>query len=428
MLSAFVFLSQIVITSLVLHKLVQEKRKAEVLSLAWKLITIQGDEVNLMRMISKLVIFSLIVSIFIANIPQKVDASVSVSAASAVLIEQKSGRILYEKDAHTKRRIASITKIMTAKLAIESGKMNQYVKVSEQATRAEGSSVYLKPGEKIKLKDLVYGLMLRSGNDTAVAIAEYVGGSVEGFAYLMNLKAKEIGMLNTHFSNPHGLDDHENHYSTAYDMAVLMRYAMQDKTFKKISGTKVYRAPNPTEDWDRVWKNKNRLLTKYKYSTGGKTGFTKRAKRTLVTTATKGDMNLIAVTLNGPDDWNDHISMYESGFKEFDMAEVLSKGKIEGVKNKYYKNRLYVKKAIVYPVTTEEMDLFSIKYKLNKPIKKFDEDKKTDEVVGKAVVYLDGRVIKETPIYYQNMPEPNKGLLNSVRKIFLTIIGVKSNG
>jgi serine-type D-Ala-D-Ala carboxypeptidase (penicillin-binding protein 5/6) len=381
-----------------------------------------------MRMIWKLVIFSLIVSIFNANIPQKVDASVSVSAASAVLIEQKSGRILYEKDAYTKRRIASITKIMTAKLAIESGKMNQYVKVSDQATRAEGSSVYLKPGEKIKLKDLVYGLMLRSGNDTAVAIAEYVGGSVEGFAYLMNLKAKEIGMLNTHFSNPHGLDDHENHYSTAYDMAVLMRYAMQDKTFKKISGTKVYRAPNPTEDWDRVWKNKNRLLTKYKYTTGGKTGFTKRAKRTLVTTATKGDMNLIAVTLDGPDDWNDHISMYESGFKGYDMAEVLSQGKIEGVKNKYYQNHLYVKKTIVYPVTSEEMELFSIKYKLNKPIKKFDKDKKTDEVVGKVAVYLDGRVIKETPIYYQNMPEPNKGLLNSVREIFLTIIGVKSNG
>jgi D-alanyl-D-alanine carboxypeptidase (penicillin-binding protein 5/6) len=381
-----------------------------------------------MRMIWKLVILSLIVSIFIANIPQKVDASVSVSAASAVLIEQKSGRILYEKDAHTKRRIASITKIMTAKLAIESGKMNQYVKVSEQATRAEGSSVYLKPGEKIKLKDLVYGLMLRSGNDTAVAIGEYVGGSVEGFAFLMNQKAKEIGMLNTHFANPHGLDDHENHYSTAYDMAVLMRYAMQDKTFKKISGTKVYRAANPTEDWDRVWKNKNRLLTKYKYTTGGKTGYTKRAKRTLVTSATKGDMSLIAVTLNGPDDWNDHISMYESGFKGFDMAEILSKGKIDGVNNKYYKNHLYVKKTIVYPVTSEEMDLFSIKYKLNKTIKKFDDDKKNDEVVGKAAVYLDGRVVEETPIYYQNEPEPKKGLLDSIREIFLTIIGVQSNG
>jgi serine-type D-Ala-D-Ala carboxypeptidase (penicillin-binding protein 5/6) len=381
-----------------------------------------------MRMNWKLIIVLLIASLIIVNIPQKVDASVSVSAASAVLLEQKSGRILFEKDAHTKRRIASITKIMTAKLAIESGKMNEYVKVSEQATRAEGSSVYLKPGEKIKLKDLVYGLMLRSGNDTAVAIAEYVGGSVEGFAYLMNLKAREIGMLNTHFSNPHGLDDHEDHYSTAYDMAVLMRYAMQDKTFKEISGTKVYRAANPTEDWDRVWKNKNRLLTKYKYTTGGKTGYTKRAKRTLVTTAAKGDMSLIAVTLNGPDDWNDHISMYESGFKGFDMAEVLSKGKIEDVKIKSYKNHLYVKKTIVYPVTSEEMDLFSIKFKLNKPAEKFDNDQKTEEIVGKAEVYLDGRVVQETPIYYQNVPEKKEGLLDFVKEIFLTIIGVKTNG
>ena len=381
-----------------------------------------------MRMNWKLIIFLLIASLIIVNIPQKVDASVSVSAASAVLLEQKSGRILFEKDAHTKRRIASITKIMTAKLAIESGKMNEYVKVSEQATRAEGSSVYLKPGEKIKLKDLVYGLMLRSGNDTAVAIAEYVGGSVEGFAYLMNLKAREIGMLNTHFSNPHGLDDNEDHYSTAYDMAVLMRYAMQDKTFKEISGTKVYRAANPTEDWDRVWKNKNRLLTKYKYTTGGKTGYTKRAKRTLVTTAAKGDMSLIAVTLNGPDDWNDHISMYESGFKGFDMAEVLSKGKIDDVKIKSYKNHLYVKKTIVYPVTSEEMDLFSIKYKLNKPVEKFDNDQKTEEIVGKAEVYLDGRVVQETPIYYQNVPEKKEGMLDFVKEIFLTIIGVKTNG
>jgi serine-type D-Ala-D-Ala carboxypeptidase (penicillin-binding protein 5/6) len=381
-----------------------------------------------MRMNWKLIIFLLIASLIIVNIPQKVDASVSVSAASAVLLEQKSGRILFEKDAHTKRRIASITKIMTAKLAIESGKMNEYVKVSEQATRAEGSSVYLKPGEKIKLKDLVYGLMLRSGNDTAVAIAEYVGGSVEGFAYLMNLKAREIGMLNTHFSNPHGLDDHEDHYSTAYDMAVLMRYAMQDKTFKEISGTKVYRTPNPTEDWDRVWKNKNRLLTKYKYTTGGKTGYTKRAKRTLVTTAAKGDMSLIAVTLNGPDDWNDHISMYENGFKGFDMAEVLSKGKIDGVKIKSYKNHLYVKKTIVYPVSSEEMDLFSIKYKLNKPAKKFDNDQKTEDIVGKAEVYLDGRVVQETPIYYQSVPEKKEGLFDFVKEIFLTIIGVKPNG
>ena len=223
-------------------------------------------------------------------------------------MEQQSGRILYEKEAHEVRRIASITKIMTAILAIESGKLNDSVKVTENAVRAEGSSIYLKPGETIKLEDLVYGMMLRSGNDAAAAIAEHVGGSLEGFVYLMNQKASEIGMDQTHFANPHGLDDHEDHYSTAYDMALLTRYAMSNDTYKQISGTKVHRAPNPTENWDRVWKNKNRLLTElYDYTTGGKTGYTKRAKRTLVTTATKGDLNLIAVTLNGPDDWNDHI-------------------------------------------------------------------------------------------------------------------------
>jgi serine-type D-Ala-D-Ala carboxypeptidase (penicillin-binding protein 5/6) len=380
-----------------------------------------------MRMILKLIIFSLLVSLFVTNIPQKVDASVSVSAASAVLIEQKTGRVLFEKDAHTKRRIASITKIMTAILAIESGKMNQYVTVSEKATRAEGSSVYLKPGEKIKLNDLVYGLMLRSGNDTAVAIAEYVGGSVDGFAYLMNQKAREIGMYNSHFSNPHGLDDHEDLYSTAYDMAILMRYAMQNKTFKKISGTKVHRAPNPTEKWDRVWKNKNRLLSKYKFCTGGKTGYTKRAKRTLVTTATKGDMKLIAVTLNGPDDWNDHISMYEGGFKGFDMAEVIPKGKVEIENNKEYKDKLYVKKSIVYPVTSEEMNLFSVKYKLNKS-KSAESTKSKELVVGKAAVYLDGKVVQETPIYYQNTVKKKKGLFDFIKEIFLIAIGVNAHG
>ena len=381
-----------------------------------------------MRMIWKLVIFALMVSLFIANIPQKVDASVSVSARGAVLMEQESGRVLFEKDAHTKRRIASITKIMTAILAIESGKMNEIVKVSEQATRAEGSSVYLKPGEKIKLEHLVYGLMLRSGNDTAVAIAEHVGGSLDGFVYLMNQKAKEIGMLNTHFSNPHGLDDHEDHYSTAYDMALLTRYAMQNKTYQKIAGTKNYKAPNPTEDWDREWKNKNRLLTKYKYTTGGKTGYTKRAKRTLVTTASKGDMRLIAVTLNASDDWNDHITMYENSFKTYDMAEVLSKGKIDIKTNKYYKKHLYVNKSIVYPATDEEMDMFSVKYKLNKPGEDWDESNHNGEAVGKAQVFLDGKVVKETPIYYQGGPEKKKGLFDSLRDLFLSVIGVKLNG
>jgi D-alanyl-D-alanine carboxypeptidase len=317
---------------------------------------------------------------------------------------------------------------MTAIIAIESGKMNKYVTISEKATHAEGSSVYLKPGEKVKLKDLVYGLMLRSGNDTAVAIAEYIGGSVEGFAYLMNEKARQIGMYNSHFTNPHGLDDSNNHYSTAYDMALLMRYAMMNKTFQKISGTKVYRAANPTEDWDRVWRNKNRLLNKYQYCTGGKTGYTKLAKRTLVSTATKGDMSLIAVTLNDSDDWNDHIAMYESGFKGYDMAEVLSKGKIDISTNKYYKDHLFLKNSVVYPATSSEMNLFSIKYKVMKPEKKWASSKKMVKIVGKALVYLDGRVIKEVPIYYQSTPIKTDSMFGSFKEIFLATIGVKTNG
>src|SRR3954462_4764568 len=222
-----------------------------------------------MKSIRWLVVVTFITSAILLYIPINTKAFGPVSASSAVLMEQQSGRILYEKEAHEVRRIASITKIMTAILAIESGKLNDKVKVSENAVRAEGSSIYLKPGEKIKLEDLVYGLMLRSGNDSAVAIAEHVGGSLDGFVYLMNQKAEEIGMENTHFANPHGLDDHENHLSTAYDMTILTQYAMFNDTYQKIAGTKVHRVPDPTGDRDRVWSNKNRLLTGlYEYTTG----------------------------------------------------------------------------------------------------------------------------------------------------------------
>jgi D-alanyl-D-alanine carboxypeptidase len=374
-------------------------------------------------MVSKMFIFAFIVSTLIADIPQKVNAAVSVSAKSAILMEQESGRILFEKDAYTKRRIASITKIMTAILAIESGKMNQSVKVSEQAVKTEGSSVYLKAGEKIKLEDLVYGLILRSGNDTAVAIAEFVGGSTDGFVYLMNQKAKQIGMLNTHFSNPHGLDDKMNHYSTAFDMALLTRYAMNNPFYRKIAGTKVYRTPNPTEDWDRVWRNKNRLLTKYKYSTGGKTGFTKLARRTLVTTAQKGDMNLIAVTIDDSDDWNDHISLFESGFKNYDMVEVLAKGTIKISKKYGYNGRLFVKSSLNYPAAPKEEKHFRINYK----IKKFSSDQK-EGIAGNAAVYLEGNLIREVPIYYQNNAKEKKSLFDFAKETFFSVLGVKADG
>jgi serine-type D-Ala-D-Ala carboxypeptidase (penicillin-binding protein 5/6) len=337
-------------------------------------------------------------------------------------MDQESGRVLFEKQAHTKMRIASITKIMTAILAIESGKLDQMVKVSDRATRAEGSSVYLKPGEKIKLEHLVYGLMLRSGNDTAEAIAEYVGGSLDGFVYLMNQKAQEIGMANTHFANPHGLDNFENHYSTAYDMALLTRYAMGNETYREISGTKIHKAPNPGEQWDRVWRNKNRMLTKYKFSTGGKTGYTKRAKRTLVSTASKGDMNLVAVTLNAPDDWNDHISMFEYGFNTYDLVEVIAEGQIKTIKDKAYQNRIFFNRSFSYPVTKEEKNLVSVKYKLVKPNEEFLET--NPEVVGKAFVYLDQKPIEEVSIFFKQEKKEEKSWLDYFRNFFISVLSV----
>lgn len=383
-----------------------------------------------MKMFSRLMAIALVAALMMMNFPQKTEASVSVSARSAILMEQDSGRILYQKEANEMRRIASITKIMTALLAIESGKMDDMVKVSDRAVRAEGSSIYLKAGEKIKLEDLVYGLMLRSGNDSAVAIAEHVGGSLEGFGFLMNKKAEEIGMKNTHFANPHGLDDHEDHYSTAYDMALLTRYAMNNETYQKIAGTKVHRAPNPNESWDRVWKNKNRLLTElYEYCTGGKTGYTKRAKRTLVTTASKGSLSLIAVTLNGPDDWNDHINMYETAFRTYDSVEVMPEGIISDIDDEFYKGRVYIKHSYNYPVTKEEKNNFKIDIKLLKPESEWDDGRTTPDVVGQATVYFEDQQIKKLPIYYKHDEvKEDKSLLDYFKGLFTSIAGVKTNG
>ncbi|WP_088069302.1 D-alanyl-D-alanine carboxypeptidase family protein [Gottfriedia luciferensis] len=352
-----------------------------------------------------------------------------VSARNAVLMDQKTGRILYGKAMHDPERIASITKIMTAILAVESGKLKKTVTVSSRAVQTEGSSIYLKPGQKIKLEDLVYGLMLRSGNDAANAIAETVGGSIEGFVYMMNEKAKEIGMSNTYFSNPSGLDQQgKNHYSSAYDMALLTRYAMQNPKYAKIAGTKVHRAPNTAESWDYVWKNKNKLLTfMYKYSTGGKTGFTKKAKRTLVSTASKNGMDLIVVTLNDGQDWKDHMSLFEYGFKNYPLTKVLYKGGIKEVTNKKYKGHVYLKNDFSYPLQKNERDQVRITIEMNKPTNKKIAN---DAIVGKAIVELEGEQIGFRNIFYSDSKVKvfTKELIQSGKHVFLNLMGEHSDG
>ncbi|UAL45824.1 D-alanyl-D-alanine carboxypeptidase [Sutcliffiella horikoshii] len=379
---------------------------------------------SLIRKMLSIAIVSLL--IFSICIPYNVHAEqVGVSSRNAVLIEQESGRIIYEKDAHDKQRIASITKVMTAILAIESGKLDEIVKVSDKAVRAEGSSLYLKPGEKIKLEHLVYGLMLRSGNDSAVAIAEHVGGSLEGFVFMMNDKAAELGMTNTEFANPHGLDDHENHYSTAYDMALLTRYAMENDKFKEVTGTKVYRAPAaPGESWDRSWTNKHRLVTgMYQYATGGKTGYTKRAKRTLITTASKEGLDVIAVTLNGPDDWKDHIYMFNRAFVDYKLYDIAEKGELDNVKDDFYKGKVSLSRDVKYPMTKKERENVRIKVTLETPKKEWKDGENVPEVVGEYTLIVHDEAVVETPIYFERKQEKKGGFWSIFKDIFFIMAG-----
>ncbi|MBS2969464.1 D-alanyl-D-alanine carboxypeptidase [Metabacillus sp. KIGAM252] len=361
----------------------------------------------------------------------EVSKEANVSAKSAILIEQATGRVLLSKNENEKLRIASITKIMTAILAIESGKLDEEVTISSRAVYTEGSSVYLQAGEKIKLRELVYGLMLRSGNDAAVAIAEHVGGSLEGFVYKMNQKAEEIGMSNSEFANPHGLDDHENHFSTAYDMALLMRYAMNNPDFKEISGTKVHKSPNPEEKWDRVWKNKNKLLTSlYQYCTGGKTGYTKRAKRTLVTTASKDGLDLIAVTINAGDDWNDHIGMYEYGFDHYDLYKIKPKGDLGSLNDTFYQNKAFIQRDVYYPLTNEEKDSIRTEVSLQKPQKSWKDPDKVPSVVGLMKVFVKDEPVLNVPVYYENghTRKPEASLWESVKRLFFALAGANTDG
>ena len=265
-----------------------------------------------------------IIYLFVSILLIPISAS-AISAKSAILIDSNSGRVLYEHNSYEQLPMASTTKIMTGLLACESGKLNKSVKVSAFASGTEGSSLWLKIGGKQTLENLTYGLMLKSGNDAAVAIAEYLGGSIDAFALLMNKKAREIGAVNTNFENPHGLDS-DGHYTTAYDLALIAREAMKNDTFRKIVSTKTYSIPMEGEKWDRALKNHNKLLWQYEGCTGIKTGFTKKCGRCLVSSAKRNGRELICVTLNAPDDWKDHSYLLDYGFDNFDTEVVAKKG------------------------------------------------------------------------------------------------------
>lgn len=255
--------------------------------------------------------------IFAVKIPAQ--AELAVSAKAAILMHADSGRVLYEKNADEHMLIASTTKIMTAIVALEHCELDDLVEVDSRSAGIEGSSMYLKAGESYTVEDLLYGLLLVSGNDAASALALHVADSMEEFAELMNAKAAELGMTESSFKNAHGLDE-EGHYSTARDMAKLAAYCMGNEDFARIAGTVSHTVGEQT------LVNHNRLLREYDGCLGLKTGYTMAAGRTLVTCAERDGARYVCVTLNDPDDWDDHKALYDWAFANYSFAEVIPAG------------------------------------------------------------------------------------------------------
>lgn len=279
------------------------------------------------KLLSSVIILALVISAAPLIHADTTDG-LSVSANSAVLIEASTGNIIFEKAAFEKRSMASTTKIMTAIIAIEHADLSKQISISSKAVGIEGSSIYLKTGESLTLENLVYALMLESANDAAAAIAVHIGGSIENFAVMMNEKAKELGLTDTHFTNPHGLD-HEDHYTTAYDLAMLTAYALKNETFAKIVSTYKSTIPLYGNEGTRYLLNHNKMLKLYSDSIGVKTGFTKKSGRCLVSAAKRDGVTLIAVTLSAPDDWNDHKAMLNYGFTKYEYVTLAEPGTIK---------------------------------------------------------------------------------------------------
>lgn len=292
-------------------------------------------------------------------------------------------------------------KIMTCLLAVESDKLDDVVVVDEVINESYGSGIYIEVGEELTLRDLLYGLMLRSGNDAALMVAKYVGGDVDEFVKMMNKKAREIGMTNTIFNNPSGLDNTDaGNYSTSYDMALLTRYAMGYEDYRKIVGTKTYKLKTNKKSY--IWKNKNKLL-QYDYVTGGKTGYTEKARRTLVSTASYNNIDLVVVTIRDSDDWNTHKTLYEDTFNSYKAYRVLNKKNFDVVGDTFYEGEFYIKNDVYIPFKNGVDGNLIGKIKLDGK-----DDYKNNEKVGEYLIYLDDLYLYKEDIYIRKVKDSKK--------------------
>ncbi len=270
-------------------------------------------------------IIALLCAACLTAAPRTVCAAMADSAKSACVINGTTGEVIFAKNETERLPMASTTKIMTAVTAIEHSHPDDVVTVSAAASSQEGSSAYIETGMRLSMRDLLYGLMLNSGNDAAYAIAEHISGNVEDFAELMNEKAEELGLYDTHFKNPSGLEDKE-HYTTALDLARTARYAMTIPEIRETVSTQKYQTEAENTGKTLYFSNHNKMLKMYEGATGVKTGFTRAAGRCLVSSAKRDGMEFIAVTLGDPNDWKDHAEMLDFAFSKYYPKCIVKKG------------------------------------------------------------------------------------------------------
>ena len=323
----------------------------------------------------------------------------STSAECMAVLEVSTGRVLYQKNMHKQRAPASTTKIITAIVVIENiADLDKLHKIPDSAVGVEGSSIYLAKGEQMSARDLLYGLMLQSGNDCAESLAIITAGSKENFAELMNETAKRIGAKNSNFVTSHGLDA-EGHYTTAYDLALISAYALKNPDFALIAKTKKHSAPWHGRDYDRVIVNKNRLLSSFEGCDGVKTGYTKKAGRTFVASSTRGNMQVVCAVLNCGPMFEDSARLMNAAFNEFKMQPLTRKNEVvcqaDISKSRTNKVNLAALNTILYPLRESESGNITTKFDVpiinNAPIKQ-------GQKLGKMQIYLSNELIFETPL------------------------------
>ena len=334
----------------------------------------------------------------------------AVSAKRACVLDTVSGRMLFQQNSNEQSLIASTTKIMTALIVCEQCNVLDRMRIPKEAVGIEGSSMYLKEGEVLTLQELLYGLMLSSGNDAAVALAIYCGGTVEGFTQLMNDKARILGLRDTHFENPNGLDA-PGHYSTARDLAVLAAYAMQNPIFAKTVSAKNVRVG------DRYLTNHNKLLWRLEGADGVKTGYTRAAGRILVSSALRQGRRLVAVTIDAPDDWNDHARLLNEGFSRYTEQRIVSAGDcveiLDVVGGEDCKVEILAAENFDYALAPEEEPVLAM------PGPGFVYAPAVEGAdAGVAYVLIAGTAIGKVPVVYGQTVEQRKEVKTLWRKLF----------